>query len=285
MPATESRERDEPFDPALPPSVPFVFYLFADRLIPAARFGTATPVSTARLKTGQFATMLFGVAFWHLRNLGVLQLLDAAGAVSVRRTSTAATVQDGLMGGLLQILDGDPIGSMTAGRASMPKFLLAAAESSLGMSAQLASMPRSKLPAVLRDHVPSGPTPPATVLEVVGQWYGSVVLSPEQLVIEWMEREGTAKGLFVRGKDERSLLAKAFGKTTLLPQRQRIAALEPQFAELSRSWAAFQRSEPALFRRIEQDVEAAILQKTDTSKADGTLQPTRSAATRRRSRR
>jgi len=63
-----------PFDPALPPSSSLLLYLFAERVLPAVRRGTALPLSGRRVDTMRLACALFAVAFWRLRQLGLLHM-------------------------------------------------------------------------------------------------------------------------------------------------------------------------------------------------------------------
>src|SRR6478672_2802998 len=62
------------FDPDLPPSSSLLFYLFADRVAPAARRGTRALLADVRVDTERLAGALFGVAFWQLRAAGLIRL-------------------------------------------------------------------------------------------------------------------------------------------------------------------------------------------------------------------
>ena len=59
------------------PSVPVIFYLFADRIVPKHPKlveGTSIPCTEARVQTGALAVRLLASAFWSLRQQGVIEI-------------------------------------------------------------------------------------------------------------------------------------------------------------------------------------------------------------------
>ena len=89
---------------------------------------------------------------------------------------------------------------------------------------------------------------------------------PESLPITWTEREGIAKGYLAEEAAQRNPLAAVFlGTTTLVPQRERIAALEPAFAQLLARWQAFNANEAELAGQLVRAVVAGIDARRDTS--------------------
>ena len=90
-------------------------------------------------------------------------------------------------------------------------------------------------------------------------WYGPEVVGPSRVPIAWAEREGIAKGYLAAENAHRNpLLALFLGKTTQVPQRERIAALDPVFAELFARWQAFKSSQAALADQLEREVDEGI---------------------------
>src|SRR5207253_1763883 len=60
----ETHTPDTPplFDPTLPPSASLLFYLYAERVVPAARWGTKAPLAGLRVDTARLACALFAAA-------------------------------------------------------------------------------------------------------------------------------------------------------------------------------------------------------------------------------
>src|SRR5690349_16178616 len=55
------------FDPAPPPSSSPLLYLYAEHVVPTARWGTKAPLAGVRVKTNRLACALLAIAFWQLR--------------------------------------------------------------------------------------------------------------------------------------------------------------------------------------------------------------------------
>src|SRR4051812_39598987 len=92
------------FDPGLPPSSSLLFYLFAERVAPSARRGTRAPLADVRVQSAPLACALFAVAFWQLREAGLVRLelvheqhfLKSSTRLRVTRTSIAESQRDGI---------------------------------------------------------------------------------------------------------------------------------------------------------------------------------------------
>jgi hypothetical protein len=253
------------FDASLPPSTPLLFYLFAEQVVPAAPSGIATPTARARLATAVLAHTLFKVAFWNLRECGLVRLELRGDVVRVSRVSSAADHRlDGIEGGVLQVLSGDPIGNMTAAHESVSPFVQRIVRRSEELRANMqANMHR--LPAALREMAVPSSIAPDTVSEIVAAWYGSSDLRPERVPIRWMEREGVEKGLLTEAKRQGNPIMNFFrGGTVLVPQRDRIAAVAPRFDALLRGWRKFQTTEAPLFQRLEHDIAEGIEMRRDS---------------------
>lgn len=289
------------FDPALPPSSSLLCYLFAERMMPKARWGTKAPLSEVHVSTSQLATTLFAVALWYLREFRLVRLelaqerhfLKTTTYLRVTRTEAdAAGSFDGIEGGLLDLLTRGGLSRMTPAWERTPRWvkdrattmaqtMLGRMQSMLATHPELANRPEfanlanvshlSDLSDLSR--ISGNKTVPATVVEVIGHWYGSSMSSPEGLPIEWTEREGVAKGYLMEVDANRNpIMGALLGKTTHVPQRERIAALEPTFAQLLAHWQAFQANEAALAGQLLTDVAAGIesrRQRTESSDGGG----------------
>ena len=255
------------FDPALPASPSLLFYLHAERLAPTTRWGTKAPLANVRVDNNRLACAILAIAFWHLRESGLVRLelgqelkvLEVRTRLRIARASPGDDGRcDGIEGGLLQVLTPGTMPTLTPAWESMPQVVRSLALKSyrLGQIAR-ANPDRFPAPPGASDQVPD--PPPGTVFEVVTSWYGPEVVGPSRVPIAWAEREGLAKGyLAVESAHRNPLLALFLGKTTQVPQRERIAALDPVFAELSARWQAFKSSEAALADQLEHEVDQGI---------------------------
>jgi hypothetical protein len=73
--------------PESSPSVPVIFYLFADRIVPKHPMlveGTSIPCTEVRVQKGALAVRLLSSAFWSLRQQGVIQI-EVAESRAARR--------------------------------------------------------------------------------------------------------------------------------------------------------------------------------------------------------
>lgn len=263
MVETPTPETPSLFDPTLPPSSSLLFYLYAERVLPAALWGTKAPLAAVRVNTQRLACALFAVAFWQLREPGLLRL-ELAQERRLLKTSTHLRVaraslgqdgrRDGIEGGILDVLTPGSRGKLTPAWESLPQWLNGWGERFEGTVAELSHLPNPPIPV---RNTPKAP--PATVTDVVARWYGRSVRSPERLPIGWTEREGIAKGyLAVVDAHRNPLAALVLGKTDHVPQREQVAALEPRFAQLLGRWQAFQANEAVLADQLERDIAAGI---------------------------
>jgi hypothetical protein len=75
-------------------SVPVVFYLFADRIVPKHPMlveGTSIPCTEAKVQKGALAVRLLSSAFWSLRQQGVIEIEVAKSPPARRMLSGAPT--------------------------------------------------------------------------------------------------------------------------------------------------------------------------------------------------
>lgn len=263
MADTPASDTLSPFDPTMPPSSSLLFYLFAERVAPAARRGTQAPLAGVHVKTDRLAYALIAVAFWHLRESGRV-LLEVVSERRVFRTTThlritrapASTDEryDGIEGGILDILTPSLLTKRIPAWGATPKWLR---DRAVWMEQSVANLAdRPGFPNLLRT---AEKVAPETVTDVLARWYGPSVPNPDRVPIEWTEREGVAKGLLEVVDAGRNPVAALFvGKTTLSPQRERIAALEPMFTQLHARWQAFTANESALAGQLEREVVASI---------------------------
>jgi hypothetical protein len=261
------------FDPARPPSSSLLFYLYAERVVPAARRGTKAPLAGVRVDTRRLACVLFAVAFWHLRELGLVGLevaherrgLKTSTRVRVTRASLGEDAlreegqRDGIEGGILDVLTPGSLPRRTPAWEAVPGLLKGWATWAERAGSELASLPTlggRPNPLYAAGAIPGdGKAPAETVAEVVTAWYGADVSSPSRVPISWTEREGVAKGYLVAADAHRNPLAALFlGKTTHVPQQERIAALKPEFTQLLMRWRAFQADEAALADHLEREI-------------------------------
>jgi hypothetical protein len=245
-------------DAALPVSPSLLIYLFADRAVPTSRLGVKAPLTGVRVDKDQLARLLFGVAFWNLRESRLVQLETTRDGASVTRTAdSTAAPRDGIEGGILDVLTPGSAGARSASWEALPGWLRTAAKQSQDAHAQVSQVPQ--LPAALLAHSHPTTAPPATVKAAVVRWYGEHVTDPAAVALRWVEREAIAKGcLAVTDAHRHPVLAFFLGKTTTVAQRDPIAKLEPRISELMQRWAAFRRDESALFDRLAQEIDAAL---------------------------
>ena len=253
------------FDPNLPPSGALLFYLFAELVVRAARFGTKAPFSGARVSTDGLASALFAVSIWQLRDAGLVRLEPGRDSLRIARTSMAEERRrDSIEGGLLDVLTPGSVGRLAAAWEALPGWVRGAAEHSQSMRERAASLPN--LPEVLRGRQIPAREPPVTVTETVTRWYGSAVTSPEVVPVRWAQREAIAKGYLSVATAKRNPLAALFlGKTVNAPVQEKIASAEPAFVGLFARWQAFQANEAALYGQLQSEVSAAILASLKTS--------------------
>ncbi len=273
MAETPAPDANHPFDPARPASSSRLFYLFSDRALPQTRRGTPAPLSDGHVDTSLLANVLFTSAFWRLGEAALVRLeaveerklFKSTTRLRITRVSGAgAELCDGIENGILDTITPGTHGKLTPAWESQPQWIRDRMAQSEGMRAAFANLPNfPNLPAAA--HGPSAP-PPGTVTDVVVKWYGNHVRDPESVPITWTEREGIAKGYLTAEDAGRNPIVAAFaGATTIMPQRERIVALEPVFAQQFGRWQAFNANEAALARLLAQEVGAGINARRDTS--------------------
>jgi hypothetical protein len=252
-----------PFDPALPPSASLLAYLHAEQVAPPARRGTPAPLAAVRVDTARLACALFAIAFWQLREAGLVslevvserRLLRTREHLRVARTAGASGRRDGLEGGLLEVLTPGSRGTLTPAWEALPAWARRWAARVDRARADLAGRPDA--PPLLAHAAP--PAPPATVADAVARWYGSSVRNPERVSIAWTEREGVAKGYLAVVEVRRHPVAALFrGTTALAAERERVAALAAPCARLLAGWQTFQVAEAALADLLEREIAAGI---------------------------
>ena len=260
------------YNPSLPPSSSLLVYLYAGQVLPTARWGTKAPLGKTRVESAHLACVLFAVAFWQLREAGLVSLelvqqrhlLRTNTSLRVSRTSVGEAGQhDGIEGGLLDVLTPGAWSQRTPAGEAVPPWLKGWADKQQQAIGELAR--RYNRPLPLR------PTPeavPETVTAAVGRWFGRSVSHPERVPITWTQGEGVAKGYLTLADAHRHpLLALLLGKTICVPESDRIAALEPPFSALLGRWQAFAAQESALAEQLNREVVAGIKLRRSTAES------------------
>lgn len=101
-------------DTTQPPTPSLLLYLFADQVLPKSLMGTKAPLADVKVPTANLARELFAVAFWHLRESGLVRLdlsrekVLFMNVTHLRVTRTGDGPRDSLEGAILRHLTGNP---------------------------------------------------------------------------------------------------------------------------------------------------------------------------------